>query len=456
MMSQPRMTVLVVDDEPLKRTTLQIELRDAGYEVYEAPDAHSALRLLDARAVDVVVTDLRMPGMDGLAFLEEIRSRRPGTYVILMTAYGTVDTAVTAIKRGAYDYLTKPFATETLIDRLDRIRMYRFAESPAALEVHSVGRLIGVSHRMRQLLEQVRLAAAGREAVLISGEPGTGKSLVAETIHQLAHGRAAGLARVNAELLPERSVETELFGGQLPVSGSYRPGRLEQAAGGTLLIENVDRLSRAVQSRLLQALETQAVETATGTVPLTARLISTTRTVLLENVRRGEFREDLYYRLSARSLCVPPLRDRREDIPALAQEFVARHSALARAADGGSVGISAHAMDLLMGYHWPGNVLELEHTIEQALTRAAGEEIGPEHLPGSLSESEDRSATLPLPEVGIGLNHTVAEVERTLIEAALRHSAGNQARAAQLLRIPRTTLRDKMAKYGLVGEPPTV
>lgn len=452
------MTVLVVDDEPIKRVTLQIDLSEAGYEVIDAADAEIALRLMDSRMPDVVVTDLRMPGRDGIAFLEEIKRRSSDVPVIVMTAYGTVDTAVEAIKRGAYDYITKPFPSERLIEKLDRIHAYRAAG--AAVEsgdAAGLGRLVGASRGMRLLFDQIRVAAAGGEPVLIFGEAGAGKTSVAEAIHQLGAGRNGRLIRAACETLVDRVPGAETFGGEGGVGSGpadRKPGLIDQAAGGSLLLENIDRLSPAMQARLLQALEMQNAHATEQ--PALARLLSTTRVALLDLVRRGEFREDLFYRLGARVLSVPSLRDRREDIPALARGFAVKHAALARAAADQAPTISAHAMDALMAYHWPGNVLELEHVIEQALARCDGREIRPEHLPALASARPAGDLDVPMPEVGMGLNQTVADVERMLIEAALRHSAGNQARAAQVLRIPRTTLRDKMTKYGLVGEQPPI
>lgn len=451
-MSQSKMTVLVVDDEPIKRVTLQIELGDAGYEVLDAADAQIALHLMEGRSIDVVLTDLRMPGMDGIAFLDEIKRRSPGTYVILMTAYGTVDTAVEAIKRGAYDYITKPFHTETLLEKLDRIRSYRRVEQPLETVEQGLGRLIGTSHGMRQLFEQACAAAAGEESVLLFGEPGTGKTSVAESIHQLSSRRSGPLLRINCEALTERTAAVELFGPESNASAERRAGLFEQAAEGSLLIENVDRLSPALQARLLQTIESSRRSAESIPSSPCPRLLSTSKVAILDLVRRGEFREEFFYRLSERVLSVPSLRDRREDIPILVRSFLAKHAALSRVGPGQTVSLSAHAMDLLMAYHWPGNVLELEHAIEHALTRCDGAEIRPEHLPASLCGADPGQMAVSVPEVGLGLNQTVSDVERMLIEAALRHSAGNQARAAQILRIPRTTLRDKMTKYGLVGD----
>jgi DNA-binding NtrC family response regulator len=452
-MNESQFTVLVVDDEPLKRVSLQVELGEAGYDVVEAADGGLALRQMDARPVDVVVTDLRMPGLDGLAFLNEVKRRWPGIDVILMTAYGTVDTAVEAMKRGAYDYITKPFKTDVLLAKLERLRAYRQSQAAdAAPPGDGLGRMAGATLGMRQLFAQIRSAADGTEPVHIGGEPGAGKTLVAETIHKLSPRRGCALVRLNCEVLTDHTVEGELLGVPSSVSDMRRPGRIEQAAGGTLLIENVDRLGAGLQAALAQALVSGQLEMNGGQVPVNTRVITTAKVPLADHVQQGAFREDLYYRLSVRLIAVPPLRDRREDIPALSRRFVEQHAPLAGVSGESPVEISAHAMDALTGYHWPGNVMELEHAIEQALTRCGGSEIRPEHLPAAIRETTSREMGVPVPEVGLGLNQTVADVERTLIEAALRHCSGNQARAAQLLHIPRTTLRDKMAKYGLVGD----
>jgi len=441
-MDTQKLSVLVVDDEPVKRVTLQIELNEAGFEVAEAADAKIALDQLAKKPADVVVSDLRMPGMDGIAFLDEIRRRWPSTDVLIMTAYGTVDTAVAAMKRGAYDFIAKPFRTAVLLEKLERLRVYRAAKSNAGTGGPEFGRLLGSGPAMRELCAQIRAAADGSEPVLIIGEAGTGKTLIAETIHQLSASRSSGLVRFNGEGLTDATAAAELFGVESDVSGVRKTGRYEQAAGGVLLIENVDKLGLQVQARLCGLMGASEG----------ARVVATSRRTFPEIIRRGEFREDLYYRLSWRTLTVPPLRQHSEDVPVLAQCFVERHAPLSTA---GTQGISPHAMDLMIGYSWPGNVLELEHAIEQAIVRCGGAEIRPEHLPASICETDPNRVVGVMPEVGQGLTETVADVERRLIEAALRHCNGNQARAAQVLRIPRTTLRDKMTKYGLVGDAPT-
>lgn len=431
--------VLVVDDEPLKRITLQIELSQAGYTVLDATDAESALKHLQARPVDVVVTDVRMPQMDGLQFLEQIKVHWPQTHVILMTAYGTVDAAVTAIKRGAQDYLTKPFATEVLIRKLDSLRaagvLGRTAEvRPAAGE--QAGPLAGRSYAGAQLCRQVRELAGNDCAVLLEGETGTGKSLVAQTIHQLSRRAQRPFLTLDCDLCPAPKLEMNL------------PASFEEAAGGTLFLQNVDTLPPEIQGRLLYLLDRLQTSPAGGP---DVRLICATGAELKSLVEAGCFRKDLAYRISAVVVTVPPLRDRREDIMPLSEEYLRKR---AQRTGGPTLCITPQAAEAMLAYHWPGNIRELEHVLERAaaLTSSGQIELRDVLLPEESARlaSSGAGADVVRPPA---LTETIADIERTLIDSALQRAAGNQARAAQLLGIPRTTLRDKMTKYGMVGAP---
>jgi two-component system response regulator HydG len=451
--------ILVVDDEPLKRITLQIELTEAGYEVHEAADALAARRLFDSRPVDVVVSDVRMPGMSGLELLAYVKQQRPEVEVILMTAYGTIETAVQAIKRGAFDYITKPFTTRELIEKLRRLPTGREA-GPADPAVQTFGRLVARSPSMLRLFARARELADDKRPLLVRGENGTGKDLLSEAVHQ--HSRRAGgpLLRLSCAASDARLPERELFGQESEAAGApdssdaahVRPGRLELSAGGALVLEAVDSLPPEAQRRLVDFLERGTFERVGGRQPLRAdvRLICTTRHDLAARVVQGSFREDLFYRLSVTSLAIPPLRERPDDIPVLARHFLARQAA----PDRPPPTICAHALDELMRYAWPGNARELEHVIERALVLCGGSEIRPEHVLPLATERSEALAAPPL-ELGEGgspgLTETVADIERRLILLALRQCGGNQARAAQKLGIPRTTLRDKMTRYGIPG-----
>jgi len=445
--------ILVVDDEPLKRITLQIELSEAGFEVYEAADALIARRIFDNNAVDVVVTDVRMPGMSGLELLAYVKGSRPEVEVILMTAYGAVDSAVLAMKRGAYDYITKPFTTEQLLAKLERLFATR---EPTAVNDHveTLGRLVARSHAMKRLFRQIRAVADSDRTILLCGESGTGKELFAEAIH--AHSRRADkpLIRFSCAALQPTVLESELFGhekGAFTGAIRQKAGRFELADGGTMLLDEVDDIPTELQVKLLRVVEQQEFERVGGETPIRVdvRLICATKSDLLQLVKQGRFREDLYYRLNVISLPIPPLRERSDDVPVLASHFVEKHAALV---GNSKVTISPHTMDELMRHNWPGNARELEHVIERALAFCGGSEIRPEHI---LPLSEERRETLTPPTLELagagklGLNETVADIERRMIVMALKQCDGNQARAAQRLGIPRTTLRDKIAKYSI-------
>jgi len=445
--------ILVVDDEPLKRITLQIELSEAGYEVYEAADAYSARRIFDGKPIDVVVSDVRMPGMDGLQLLSSVKCTRPATAVILMTAYATIDTAVLAMKRGAYDYITKPFTTQDLLVKLERL----FANQPPAEHDDSVatfGRLVARSQSMKRLFQQVCSVADTDRTLLLCGESGTGKELLAEAIHAHSSRRERPFVRFSCAALQASVLESELFGhekGAFTGAIRQKPGRFELANSGTMLLDEVDDIPTELQVKLLRVVEQQEFERVGGEDPIRVdvRLVCATKRDLLKLVQEGKFREDLYYRLNVINLTIPALRERPDDIPVLANHFVQKHVALA---GGRPVRISPHAVDELIRHPWPGNARELEHVMERALAFCGGDEIRPEHvLPLS---GETPAAVGPLtpevPEAGqAGLNEMMADIERRMILLALRQCEGNQARAAQRLGIPRTTLRDKMAKHNI-------
>jgi DNA-binding NtrC family response regulator len=452
--------VLIVDDEPLKRVTLQIELTEAGYAVYDAAEPRAALRVLDSKPVDVVVTDLKMPGMDGLAFLEHVRARQPRAHVIMMTAYGSVDTAVAAMKRGAYDYITKPFSTEALLAKIEPLLFARRAgredegDWPGTDRVERFGQMVACSHAMRSVFEQIRMVADSERTILIQGESGTGKELVAEAIHQHSRRRDKPLIKFSFAALQPTVIESELFGherGAFTGAIRQKAGRFELADGGTLFLDEVDDISPDLQVKLLRVIECQQFERVGGEAPVKVdvRLICATKKDLRQLVQKGLFRQDLYYRLHVIHLLIPPLRDRIEDMPVLVDHFVAKHAAVANG--GRAPRVSPHAMEPLFRHSWPGNVREVEHVIERALAFCRGEELGPEHIPPLGEPDETGQHVVSYAEIPKRLVEAVADVETKMIASALRQASGNQARAAQLLGIPRTTLRDKIAKYGIAS-----
>lgn len=451
-MSEPTKGVLlVVDDEPLKRVTLQIELTEAGYTTVEASDAATAMQHLRSKPVDVVITDVRMPGVDGLQFLRMIKAASPKTQVILMTAFGSIELAIEAMKRGAYDFLTKPFKTELLLEKLDRLRSS--SDWPnvqdVAPTVVRLGPLVGRSYAARQLFEHIRTVADNERSMLIEGENGCGAELVAQAIHQLSRRAKGPFLRVNCAAFSPPLLDADLFGSTTLPASEGESGRLAAARGGTLFLDEIDALPMELQVKFLRFLEQREAESAgqSNGHGTDVRLLCATHRDLRQLVDNGKFRQDLYYRIAAVSLLVPPLRDRRDDIPLLAEEFLAHQAA----GNGKPVPtrISVHASEALMGYTWPGNLLELEHTLERAITMASGDAIELKDI--VLPKSSAQTPAEVWPDMTHSLTTTIAGVERKLIDAALRRATGNQARAAQFLGIPRTTLRDKMAKYGMVG-----
>lgn len=437
-------SILVVDDEPLKRMALQLELTEAGYEVLEATDAEQARRILDSRNVDVVVSDDRLSGMDGLELLTYVRKHHPATEVILMTAYATVDLAVRAIKRGAYDYITKPFTTAELIDRIEPALSGRNRVA-AGCEMESFGEAIARSAAMKRVLAQLRAIADSAQPVLLTGATGTGKTLLAEAIHLASPRSPRAAVRVCCGDDPA-VVHAELFGhDRQPGAARHRSGRLDQAHNSTLILEDIDRLTLEAQDRLLHLLEHAGSHDAQPAIDV--RLICTTRQDLEAMANRGALRNALLYRLGP-AIHIPPLYDRPQDVRSLAQHFLKRHAGLAGSRN---VGISPAAVDELCRYTWPGNARELENFIQRALALCDGDEIRPEHiLPLSRRSSAPLDPLIDGQAGGLGLNETVADIERRLILMALRQANGNQARAAQKLGIPRTTLRDKMARYNIL------
>ncbi len=448
--------ILVVDDEPLKRITLQIELSEVGYEVFEAADAISARRIFDSKPIDIVVSDVRMPGANGLELLSHIKQARPDVGVILMTAYASVDTAVQAIKAGAYDYITKPFTTQELVPKLERLLATR-RELPRDEDLEQLSQLVAISQSMKRLFAQVRAVADSDRTILICGESGTGKELLAEAIHNLSRRADKPLVRFSCAALQPSVLESELFGherGAFTGAIRQKPGRFELAHSGTILLDEVDDIPVELQVKLLRVVEQQEFERVGGETPVhvDVRLICATKCDLLKLVKENRFREDLYYRLNVISLTIPPLRERPDDIPLLARHFVKKHAALA---GDQLAAISPAALDKLLRHNWPGNVRELEHVMERALAFCGGQEIRPEHIPTLGAEATDPVTWTPEIEPSEsgpgGLPDTLCEIERRMILIALRQCDNNQVRAAQRLGIPRTTLRDKMAKYKIPG-----
>jgi DNA-binding NtrC family response regulator len=448
--------ILIVDDERLTMETLLERLRDEGFKADALPGPYEALEILEQEEVDVILTDLRMPSMDGLEFHKRIRTEWPDTAVIFMTAFGTVASAVQAMREGAADYLTKPLNTEELIIRLRRILHHRREveeiqrlRALVGLEM-DFGDLIYRSIPMRRVVNRALAVAETDATVLIRGATGTGKEVLSRAIH--AHSPRAGgpFVAVNAAGLNPNLVESELFGheaGSFTGATRQRKGRLEVAAGGTLLIDEVDDLGPEVQLRLLRFLQDRTFERvgSSRTLDADVRIVCATKRDLEVLVEERAFREDLFYRVNTVLIELPPLRERPEDILLLAEHFL-RERCKTRPEGEEDVLFSPEALGALLAHDWPGNVRELEHVVEHALMFARCDLIEARHLPAKLQETVPKSPLeLHLPVDGqVSLGELVRECERQAIDWALTRAGGNQAQAAEFLSIPRTTLRSRL------------
>jgi two-component system NtrC family response regulator len=446
--------VLVVDDEPAQLELVAGFLRKRGFDTEEASDGAAALARFKREPFDLVLTDQKMPDCSGLELLDRVRALNPEAAVIIVTAYGTIETAVSAIKAGAADYLTKPLNLEELLHRVQQVRERRRLATEnrelreALAERHRVEGIIGDSGRMQEVLSMVRRAAPSDATVLIRGESGTGKELIARAIH-FASPRAAGpLVRVNCAALPEGLLESELFGhekGAFTGATAARKGRFELADGGSLFLDEIGDLPLHLQVKLLRVLQEREFERvgASRSIAVNVRILAATHRDLEGLVRDGRFRDDLYYRINVVTILLPPLRERREDLPPLIDHFVRVFAAK----NGKAIrGLTRQAREALLRYDYPGNVRELENLIERAVVLTRDDAIDVADLPLTLADPA-REASPPA-----GLVAAVEGLERRMIRDALAGAAGVQTRAAELLGISERVLRYKLRKYGLSGD----
>ena len=445
------MDVLLVEDEKTIAITLRDALEEDGHNVTVACDGLEGRRHIEDRTYDVVITDLKMPGMPGMEVLRLAKSNSPDTEVIVMTGYGTVETAVEAMKSGAYEYILKPFSNEEVVHYLRRIAAQRklVAENRSLKEqlgrAQSLEGLIGQSRPMREVFQTIRLVAPGDARILVVGESGTGKELVARAIHNLSERRAKPLVAISCASVPETLLEDTLFGHE---AGAYtgatdrRIGRFEYADGGTVLLDDIDDMPLSTQVKLLRVLQEGEVERLGSAAPLhvDVRVIAATKVDLLDAVEDGSFRRDLYYRLNVVPIELPPLRDREDDLKLLAQHFIECFGKKT------AFRIEDELVDEMLRYSWPGNVRELEHSIERAIALAGGNEILQRvHILGTKSVPTRRAA----PARVTTLREAVEEAEKGAIRAALEHTGGRKAEAAKVLGISRKNLWEKMKAYEL-------
>ena len=429
-------------------------LAEHGFKVTEAESGERALVLLDQFAFDIVIADLRMPGIDGTAVIEAAHERYPGIVGIVVTGYGTVRDAVDAIKRGAADFIAKPFQFDELLHVLRKaVEQRRLTSENAYLrsqleERYDFGGILGRSQPMQALFQLLETVAQSSSTLLVTGETGTGKEIVARAIHHNGPRRAHRFVALNCSAIPETLLEAELFGhvpGAFTGATGTRQGRFEQAHKGTLFLDEVGTMSPALQMKLLRALQEREFERVgdSRTIKVDVRVIAATNSDLARMVSEGTFREDLYYRLNVIHVPLPPLRERREDIPLLAKHF------LARFAPDTPMHVSQAAMRALMAFDWPGNVRQLENAIERAVALGVGrEDVDVGDLPPEVSSVPSSSATpsAEFPEDGLDMPAYLSSIERDLIHRSLERTGGNRNRAAELLRIKRTTLVEKLKR----------
>ena len=449
--------ILIVDDEKLMRVSLEDKLIKEGYSVNSLSNAVEGIKLLQSTNFDAVITDLRLPKMDGIDFLREIKKASPDTVVIIMTAYGSIENAVTAMKEGAYDYVTKPFSLEELTIKLQKALKHKdtIAENimlkQRVLSQYGYDNMIGRGEGMKRVFEIISTVSNRDTTILIQGESGTGKELTAGAIHYNSNRRDGPFIKVSCAALNKEILESELFGhekGSFTGAIKTRRGRFELADGGTIFLDDVDDIPLEMQVKLLRVLQEREFERVGGeeTIHVNVRVICATKKDLKKLVQEGSFRQDLYYRLHVVTVQLPPLRERKEDIPSLVTYFIKKYATHQRVSVNS---ISQETLNLLLSYNWPGNIRELENVIEHAVAFCTSDTIIPKNLPGNLLERETPSGIFPIELSAIDsidLQETLSEAERKLLLWAYQKTNGNQVRMSEILRIPRTTLQNKRVK----------
>jgi two-component system NtrC family response regulator len=452
-------TILIVDDEKNYLLVLSAVLEEEGYEVLTALSGPEALEIQKSSDLDLILTDMKMPLMDGIEVLEQIKARDPDLPVIMMTAHGTVDKAVEAMQKGAYSYILKPFDNERLIIYVKKaISVYQVVKENRRLRIavesqYKFGNIIGKSKAMRDVFETIQKVAPSNATVLLEGESGTGKELVAKALHFNSPRRDNPFVAVNCSALVESLLESELFGhekGAFTGAVSSKKGRFEMAHGGTLFLDEIGELSANLQVKLLRVLQEKAFERVGGVRSLTVniRVIAATNKDLREEMMAGRFREDLYYRMNVVHISIPPLRDRREDIRLLVNHFIEKYSAERNSA----VPVRGVAQDvdrLFYEYSWPGNVRELENLIERMMILCPNEVIALNDLPKGFKSNLDNALHLDGIPQGARLYDTLEMVEKAMIQRALKMSNNVQSHAADILGIGKSGLNQKIKKYNL-------
>ncbi len=450
-------TILIVEDEAKMRRLLELNLGEDGFQTLSAPDVETGLDLLRQNTVDLVLTDLKLPGMGGLEFLQTLKRQNSNLPVVVMTAYGSVETAVEAMKAGASDYVLKPFSLAEMRmivhKELDvrKLREENRSLREALGQRYEYPNIVARSAKMQEVLAMVERVAATQSTVLIGGESGVGKDLIAHAIHQKSRRASGPFVKINSTAIPENLLESELFGyekGAFTGAAASKPGKFELADKGTLFLDEIGDVPPATQVKLLRVLQEREFERLGGTktIKVDVRLIAATNRDLRAALEEGTFRQDLYYRLNVVPIDIPPLRDHKEDIPDLAKLFLDRFS---RQAAKQFTGVSPEAMDMLIAFHWPGNVRELENIIERAVALSEGPVLRPSDIHLDAVRTKPASGTAPLIPEG----QTLEQWEDEMIREALRRANGNKSQAARMLGLSRNALRYRLSKIGIADDP---
>jgi DNA-binding NtrC family response regulator len=451
-------SILIVEDEPKMRRLLEISLGEEGHVVHTAAEAETGLKCLRREAIDLVVTDLKLPGMNGLEFLQEAKRLDAGVPIVVMTAYGSVETAVDAMKAGASDYVLKPFtmAEMKLVIRkeldVQKVRDENRSLREALGKRYHYQNIVARSGKMQEVLAVVARVAPTNSTILLGGESGVGKDLIARAIHQNSRRSSGPFIKINSTAIPDNLFESELFGyerGAFTGANNSKPGKFELADKGSLFLDEIGDVPAPIQVKLLRVLQEREFERLGGTKTLKVdvRLVAATNKDLRAALEQGTFREDLYYRLNVVPIDIPPLREHKEDIPDLVHHFLARFTHQ----NGKEIEtITPPAIKLLMDYHWPGNVRQLENTVERAVALSSDEVIDVDdiHLDSGPAKAVAATATAPLLPEGV----TLEQWEDEMIREALRRAQGNKSQAARMLGLSRNALRYRLSKIGVVDE----
>lgn len=446
--------ILIVEDEETLRNTLSGVLGEEGYEVVAKEDGASAIAIIRKENFDLVITDLKMPGMDGIELLQKVMDMCPQTFVILMTAYGTVETAVEAMQKGAYDYIMKPFLFEDVLNKLKRLFQYRRVALENQLlrqeleERYDFHNIIGESQEMQSVIELVKKVAPTKSTVLISGESGTGKELIARAIHYNSPRKAEGYIPITCSAIPENLLESELFGhkkGAFTGADREKKGLFEVAQEGTILLDEIGDMPQTLQAKLLRAIEEKEILPLGGTKPIQVdvRIIAATNKDLSKEAEKGNFREDLYYRLNVVGIQLPPLRERRDDIPLLVRHFIQK---LNKELKKNFRGVDNDGMRALLNAPWKGNVRELENVIERAMILGEGEFITLADLPGGI-EIGERSDSGGSTTGNLG--EILRETEKRHIQRVLKETNGDKQKAAKTLGLSLSSLYRKIEELAI-------